>query len=56
MGTKLLLGFGGTVIQVVVHACPARLRKGDCFGGTVIQVVVHACRRWDFFHIVSEVR
>ena len=41
MGTKLLLGFGGTVIQVVVH--PSRTtRLPPCrFGGMVIQVVVH---------------
>ena len=41
MGTKLLLGFGGTVIQVVVHQVGCRARRADCFGGTVIQVVVH---------------
>ena len=41
MGTKLLLGFGGTVIQVVVHPAPLALAPGVGFGGTVIQVVVH---------------
>ena len=41
MGTKLLLGFGGTVIQVVVHHATSRDIAKLCFGGTVIQVVVH---------------
>ena len=41
MGTKLLLGFGGTVIQVVVHRMLKRESTSLCFGGTVIQVVVH---------------
>ena len=41
MGTKLLLGFGGTVIQVVVH--PRRQVNAALggFGGTVNQAVVH---------------
>ena len=41
MGTKLLLGFGGTVNQAVVHR--ARLVSSDeySFGGTVNQAVVH---------------
>ena len=41
MGTKLLLGFGGTVIQVVVHHARSASSTFFCFGGTVIQVVVH---------------
>jgi len=41
MGTKLLLGFGGTVIQVVVHRRCGRLSANLCFGDTVNQVVVH---------------
>ena len=41
MGTKLLLGFGGTVIQVVVHQNLLKLIRCQCFGGTVIQVVAH---------------
>ena len=41
MGTKLLLGFGGTVIQVVVHPRVCFLKTLNGFGGTVIQVVVH---------------
>ena len=41
MGTKLLLGFGGTVIQVVVHLARLVGVAENCFGGTVIQVVVH---------------
>ena len=41
MGTKLLLGFGGTVIQVVVHLPRRVVFIGTSFGGTVIQVVVH---------------
>lgn len=41
MGTKLLLGFGGTVIQVVVHPLSSPRFVAYRFGGTVIQVVVH---------------
>ena len=41
MGTKLLLGFGGTVIQVVVHPKTLQPFSTEGFGGTVIQVVVH---------------
>ena len=41
MGTKLLLGFGGTVIQVVVHLAATVKSLIVGFGGTVIQVVVH---------------
>ena len=41
MGTKLLLGFGGTVIQVVVHQPRFPSARPIRFGGTVIQVVVH---------------
>ena len=41
MGTKLLLGFGGTVIQVVVHPELGQRLFTFRFGGTVIQVVVH---------------
>ena len=41
MGTKLLLGFGGTVIQVVVHLLATGSEMLSRFGGTVIQVVVH---------------
>ena len=41
MGTKLLLGFGGTVIQVVVHLVDTDMYASIRFGGTVIQVVVH---------------
>ena len=56
MGTKLLLGFGGTVIQVVVHHMATAKVKVPSFGGTVIQVVVHLtkCRYPD--QPVSEVR
>ena len=46
MGTKLLLGFGGTVIQVVVHQDPFKKVAKGCFGGTVIQVVVHLRIKW----------
>lgn len=56
MGTKLLLGFGGTVIQVVVHPQSKYRhlwqRKLDLgrfhlvgFGGTVNQAVVHLMPR-----------
>ena len=45
MGTKLLLGFGGTVIQVVVHRPRKPRETRTCFGGTVIQVVVHPVQR-----------
>ena len=41
MGTKLLLGFGGTVIQVVVHPFMFFKARDTSFGGTVNQVVVH---------------
>ena len=41
MGTKLLLGFGGTVIQAVVHPQGEELSVAIGFGGTVIQAVVH---------------
>ena len=34
-------GFGGTVIQVVVHPSALPPWRLTCFGGTVIQVVVH---------------
>ena len=44
MGTKLLLGFGGTVIQVVVHHEESDFTGVLGFGGTVIQVVVHLYR------------
>lgn len=44
MGTKLLLGFGGTVIQAIVHQEPKPFRMSTRFGGTVIQVVVHQRR------------
>ena len=55
MGTKLLLGFGGTVIQVVVHPVRLPTWRHEGFGGTVIQVVVHPdqCPGWRFD--VSEV-
>ena len=56
MGTKLLLGFGGTVIQVVVHPAPLALAPGVGFGGTVIQVVVHLDFHFSFMVSVSEVR
>ena len=46
MGTKLLLGFGGTVIQVVVHPGNSRINVFGSFGGTVIQVVVHLRIKW----------
>ena len=46
MGTKLLLGFGGTVIQVVVHPIGHNGRDHLSFGGTVIQVVVHLRIKW----------
>ena len=46
MGTKLLLGFGGTVIQVVVHPAPLALAPGVGFGGTVNQAVVHLRIKW----------
>ena len=46
MGTKLLLGFGGTVIQVVVHPENSNVPRGSGFGGTVIQVVVHLRIKW----------
>lgn len=35
MGTKLLLGFGGTVIQVVVHHIASKQNVSFGFGGTV---------------------
>ena len=41
MGTKLLLGFGGTVNQVVVHPTSALCAAKAGFGNTVIQAVVH---------------
>ena len=41
MGTKLLLGFGGTVIQVVVHLVDTDMYASIRFGGTVNQAVVH---------------
>lgn len=41
MGTKLLLGFGGTVIQVVVHHLRFAIMANKCFGSTVNQVAVH---------------
>ena len=46
MGTKLLLGFGSTVNQVVAHLAPALDGLSWCFGGTVIQVVVHLRIKW----------
>ena len=46
MGTKLLLGFGGTVIQVVVHHEEKKAITAIGFGGTVIQVVVHLRIKW----------
>ena len=44
MGTKLLLGFGGTVIQVVVHHIASKQNVSFGFGGTVNQAVVHRGR------------
>ena len=41
MGTKLLLGFGGTVNQAVVHHDVTEQREIRSFGGTVNQAVVH---------------
>ena len=41
MGTKLLLGFGGTVIQVEVHLLATGSEMLSRFGGTVNQAVVH---------------
>ena len=49
MGTKLLLGFGGTVIQVVVHLPKEAFTWTTSFGGTVNQAVVHlliSCLRY----------
>ena len=48
MGTKLLLGFGGMVIQVVVHPDVERHMSAPSFGGMVIQVVVHLSVRANF--------
>ena len=56
MGTKLLIGFGGTVIQVVVHPLIKRIGPSSGFGGTVIQVVVHLDFHFSFMVSVSEVR
>ena len=56
MGTKLLLGFGGTVIQVVVHQNKWRSIRPLSFGGTVIQVVVHQHAGGEARCQVSEVR
>ena len=44
MGTKLLLGFGGAVIQVVVHPVIFAAKAEAGFGGTVNQAVVHRGR------------
>ena len=44
MGTKLLLDFGGTVIQVVVHRTNLNQLMYFGFGGTVNQAVVHLLR------------
>lgn len=41
MGTKLLLGFGGAVIQVVVHLIATGSEMLSRFGSTVNQVVAH---------------
>lgn len=41
MGTKLLLGFGGTVIQVVVHPVIFAAKTAPGFGCTANQAVVH---------------
>ena len=41
MGTKLLLGFGGTVNQAVVHLKAKVEPVRDGIGGTVNQAVVH---------------
>ena len=39
-------GFGGTVIQVVVHPLSSPRFVAYRFGGTVIQVVVHLRIKW----------
>ena len=41
MGTKLLLGFGSTANQVVVHRAQSWTLPKSCFGSNVNQVVVH---------------
>ena len=56
MGTKLLLGFGGTVIQVVVHLIATGSEMLSRFGGTVIQAVVHPVLSTYPRYEVSEVR
>ena len=55
MGTKLLLGFGGTVNQAVVHRRCGRLSANLCFGDTVNQVVVYQARPFHRRARVSEV-
>ena len=41
MGTKLVLGFGSTANQAVVHLAISEFLEREGFGSTVIQVVVH---------------
>ncbi len=56
MGTKLLLGFGGTVIQVVVHPLIRNFSELFRFGSTVNQTVVHRLLAAKAKELVSEVR
>ena len=56
MGTKLLLGFGSTVNQAVVHPKGAYMNDVNGFGGTVNQAVVHRAPPTLRGVIVSEVR
>ena len=55
MGTKLLLGFGGTVIQVVVHQNQAKLQLARGFWTTVNQEVAHQEKNPGYSASVSEV-
>lgn len=49
-------GFGGTVIQVVVHPLSSPRFVAYRFGGTVIQVIVHLEMLTIPSTLVSEVR
>ena len=55
MGTKLLLGFGSTANQAVVHQrCEIYIQRLS-FGSTANQVVVHPLAQLPTRYFVSEV-
>ena len=55
MGTKLVLGFGSTANQALVHQNRSLSLETECFGSTANQALVHLDTTLQDHGIVSEV-